>query len=344
MSDILKIVFVIIGTFIGAGFASGQEMYTFFYVYGKNGLYGIFIASMLIGCIIYKTFKIISRNNVRTYKEFLDSTFDLKNEKLARILKISINIIINMFILITYFIMIAGFGAYLNQEFGINQIFGSLILGIITFFVGISKKDSIIKINQYIIPFLIMLIVFIASLTVMSIDMDTMRNSIPESKSGYIRTSIIYSSYNMILLIPILIALGSKIGREEQIKRISIYSSLIILVLAYAIFVILTQINVDIAGIEMPAVYAVGMRSNILKYIYGIMLLFAIFTTSISLQTSFLQNLIKDKRGTKRVVFLMSIFGVALSRVGFANLVNYLYQVLGYLGLIQVYRVCITKV
>ena len=35
MKETLKIVFVIIGTLIGAGFASGQEIYVFFYAYGK---------------------------------------------------------------------------------------------------------------------------------------------------------------------------------------------------------------------------------------------------------------------------------------------------------------------
>ena len=42
--DIMKIVFVIIGTMIGAGFASGQEMYLFFFSYGLNGIIGILIS------------------------------------------------------------------------------------------------------------------------------------------------------------------------------------------------------------------------------------------------------------------------------------------------------------
>ena len=35
MKNVLKIVFVIIGTTIGAGFASGQEIYLFFNKYGN---------------------------------------------------------------------------------------------------------------------------------------------------------------------------------------------------------------------------------------------------------------------------------------------------------------------
>ena len=55
---ILKVVFVIIGTLIGAGFASGQEIYIFFFSYGVKGLMGIVVSSVLIGVTIYKTFKI----------------------------------------------------------------------------------------------------------------------------------------------------------------------------------------------------------------------------------------------------------------------------------------------
>lgn len=36
IKNIYKITFVIIGTIIGAGFASGQEVYTFFNKYGTN--------------------------------------------------------------------------------------------------------------------------------------------------------------------------------------------------------------------------------------------------------------------------------------------------------------------
>ena len=39
--NVLKVVFVIIGTLIGAGFASGQEIYAFFYSFGIKGIYGI---------------------------------------------------------------------------------------------------------------------------------------------------------------------------------------------------------------------------------------------------------------------------------------------------------------
>lgn len=42
MKNNIKIIFVIIGAVIGAGFASGQEIYLFFYSYGIKGLWRYF--------------------------------------------------------------------------------------------------------------------------------------------------------------------------------------------------------------------------------------------------------------------------------------------------------------
>ena len=70
MKNVLKVVFVIIGTLIGAGFASGQEVYLFFFSYGMKGLIGILISSIIIGVVIYSTFNILNK-----YKQEL-----MKNE------------------------------------------------------------------------------------------------------------------------------------------------------------------------------------------------------------------------------------------------------------------------
>ena len=72
MSGIIKITSVIIGTIIGAGFISGQEIYSFFNKYGKYGQIGIFIAIGLIAIIIYKTLKIVYEKNILDYEELLN--------------------------------------------------------------------------------------------------------------------------------------------------------------------------------------------------------------------------------------------------------------------------------
>ena len=68
-------VFTIIGSIIGAGFASGQEIYLFFYKFGKNGLYGLLLCSFLISFVIYKVLKIIFEKDIDSYRNFLNIIF-----------------------------------------------------------------------------------------------------------------------------------------------------------------------------------------------------------------------------------------------------------------------------
>lgn len=105
------IVYTIIGTLIGAGFASGQEIFLFFYRYGRNGLIGILLCSLLISITIYKSMKIIYIYKINTYSEFLNHISI--NKKISRI----INKIINIFLGSMFCIMISAFGTYFNQEF-----------------------------------------------------------------------------------------------------------------------------------------------------------------------------------------------------------------------------------
>ncbi len=106
------IIFTLIGAFIGAGFASGQEIYSFFYRYGKKGIIGIILSGIILGYVIYKELKLIYKYKIKNYKDFLDLIF----AKTPNISKIN-NILVNLFLCISFFIMINGFGAYFSQEY-----------------------------------------------------------------------------------------------------------------------------------------------------------------------------------------------------------------------------------
>ena len=153
--EILKVVFVIIGTLIGAGFASGQEVYVFFFSFGIKGLLGILISSFIIGITIYKTLQIVHKNNIDNYGEFLNSF--IKNKKINNI----INAIINIFILVSFYIMIAGFGAYLQQELNFNSIIGSSILAILCLILFKTNVKGLVKVNEILIPILIIIVILI---------------------------------------------------------------------------------------------------------------------------------------------------------------------------------------
>lgn len=340
MKNILKVVFVIIGAMIGAGFASGQEVYLFFFSYGMEGLIGILISSFIIGFVIYRTFQIVEKYRVNTYKDFLDILIQ-KDSKLKPI----INTVINMFILITFFIMIAGFGAYFEQELGINSLIGSAILAIVTFAIFMTSVKGVVKVNELLVPVLIGFLVIIGIINLKDIPiLELGKYIIRTNHSSFILSSLLYSSYNSILLIPVLLTLKNYIQEKKQISKIAVISSIIIILLSIVVFLLLVRVDVDITKLEMPAVYVVSHIFKILRYIYGFIILGSIFTTTISLGTSFLQNTTKNKKSYTQIAVIMCITSVLISKIGFSNLVSLLYPVFGYLGLVQILKLSITKV
>lgn len=340
MKNVLKVVFVIIGTLIGAGFASGQEVYLFFFSYGMKGLIGILISSIIIGIVIYSTFNILNKYKINTYKDFLNILIP-KNTKL----KIIANFIINIFILITFFIMIAGFGAYFEQEIGINRLVGSLILAIITFIVFMTSIKGVVKVNELIVPILIGFIFIIGIISIKDTHILNLENYVIRTNyTNFALSAVLYSSYNSILLIPVLITLNNYVKNKKQIFYISFISAIVTILLSVIIFLLLVRVDVDISKLEMPVVYVVSNMFKILRYIYGVIILGSIFTTAISLGVSFLQNTAKNKKGYTQISIIMCITCVIISKFGFSNLVSLLYPIFGYLGLIQILRLCVIKI
>lgn len=335
MKNILKITFVIIGTLIGAGFASGQEIYIFFFSHGVNGLIGTVISSLLMGFIIYKTLKIINKYDVKNYKEFLDVIVKSKQKRKYFNIKFIFSLIINMFVLITFFIMIAGFGAYFNQTIGWNVFIGSAILAFLCFLIFLTNVKGLVKANEILVPISVILIVIVGIINFTNIDFSSIFNQIVDrNTSNWLLNSIIYTSYNSILLIPTLITIRNYIKNKKQIKCIAFISTFIMLVLSIILFFILAKLNVDVSSIEMPVVYAVSNFLGILKYIYGIVIVASIFTTSIALGISFLNNI--PQKNYTLIAGLMCITSVIISKFGFSNLVNLLYPIFGYLGIVQI--------
>ena len=337
------LIYSIIGALIGAGFASGQEMYLFFYRFGRLGISGLAICSMLMGLIIYKTFSIITRKKINNYHEFLNTIFYSKGKspknKYLNLSYIS-NIIVNIFLLMTFYIMISGFGAYFEQQFNLNSIIGASVLAILCYFILIKDIKGVTKANSIIVPTLIIIIILIGIKNVGNINVTNISN---ELNYGWIYYAIIYCSYNMILVIPILVNLSKFIKNRKHIIVTAIISGLIMFVLGLIIYLLLSTINTDISKIEMPAVYAISSSFPEFKWIYGIVILLSIFSTAISVGISFLKNVVTDKRNYPQFVGIMCISGVLISNIGFSNLVKILFPVFGYLGLLQIFTIIIKK-
>ena len=328
------LIFSIIGTLIGAGFASGQEIYLFFYKYKTYGIFGLVLCSILISMVIYKTCNIIYTRKIDNYGDFLEEVFHSK-----KISNIS-NIIINAFLLITFYIMISGFGAYFKQQFQINSIIGSSILSLMCFIVLIKDIEGVKFVNSFIVPVLIVIIVCLGFLCLKDVFKEAeLINWEPKMSIRWILDAIIYCSYNMILVISVLVNLGRSIKNKSQILIVSALSGFIVFILAFSIFLILLSVNIDYSKIEMPVVYVINNSYTRFSTIYGVVILASIFSTAISIGISFLKNITKKQKSYPQFVAIMCISGTLISNFGFSNLVKLLFPIFGYLGVVQIYYI-----
>ena len=327
--DIIKAVCVIIGTIIGAGFASGKEIEVFFANFGKNGIYGIGLASIFTGMIIYCVLIKIRGTNIENYNSYLN---EMKiNNKIKEIL----NAIINIFLFTSFYIMASGFCAYFKQEFNLDAVYIAIVLAICCYITFMGRIDKVTKINTILIPFLIFMVLLVGVKS--EVFNQKIENMIQIGNRNWIISSLEYASYNSILLIPILIELKKYTYKKEG--SISVISGAVFFVLAMVLFLILTKEGVS-GNIELPLIQIVKQFGNAYKYIYGFVIISAIFTSAISAGYSFLINCSKTKKTYKKLCFVICIGVVVVCNIKFSYLINIVYPIFGFLGLLQVIYFC----
>lgn len=329
MEKISRMLFVVIGALIGAGFASGKEIYIFFFQYGKQGLIGIIISCLLIGLVIYKVFRVIMDNNINNYHDFLIFLFNNNHKKIK-----IVNIIINSFLLILFYIMIAGTSAFLKQNYNIPTYIGGLAMSCITY-ISLKKDISgVTKISTILIPIIIIIISIIGvenSKTVfLGINkLDNVKNTI----LPMIVSSIIYASYNCICIVPILFSLKENITKKN-IKYICFFIFIILALLSFFIFIILLDCKENLSEIELPVVYIVKKYGSFYEFIYGIVILTAMYTSVISTGIGFLNNLSKSKKEYDGNLLIICVTSIIICGVGFSKLIGIMYPIFGIFGML----------
>lgn len=332
--NIIKFVCTVVGTFIGAGFASGREIYSFFFKYGKLGIIGICISSLFIGYFLYIVIKISRKNNVENYEEFLEI---LINKKYIKNIFLYL---IDIFFVLSFCVMTAGFSAFLEQEFNIKKIINYIFILFFSYIILRKKTQGIVKINKIIIPIIIFFILFIF---IKKIGIFNIFNFYFDKKNNlnynyiFLIKSFLYANYNLLTVIPIVVSLSGLCKNKKHIKISSIICTIIIFILSIIIFSILAQSTVNLEVIEMPTIFIIGRYGKIYKNIFAFIIGSAIITTLISCGYSFLQKYEKNDKEYNKKIYILVISAVISSNFSFSNLVNVLYPVFGALACIQNY-------
>lgn len=318
------------GTLIGAGFASGREIYLFFGKYGYLGQLGIIISTIVTAFILHGVLTITKEKQTNQYAELLQA-ISPSHPKINQ----CIHGIVNSFLLISFVIMVAGFSAYMKQVYQLPIYLSSSFFVLFCYIVFQNSLQGMMKINSYLVPFLLCFILYLGIKNIPYLIESKAVIEMPTKQSGFFISSLLYASYNSIILIPVLVSMKQYIKTQKEIHWIVILSTISIIILSFCIDGLLLKGQFFIQELELPLLEITRSFGKPFQYIYSFVIIISIFTSAISTGYSFLENTSKSKKGYKRNLIGICILGVLVSSIGFSNLVQILYPLFGILGFLQ---------
>jgi len=316
----MKWMFLIIGTTIGAGYASGRELWQFF---GHESglailLYSIFFS---ISCIVIM--KLSYQKKTKHYLPVLQEIVGLKLTKIY-------DIMIFLYLYTTTVVMIAGSGAT-GQAFNFSYWWGIGIMVIALIFLFIKGINGLLSINQIILPLLIIGLLFV--LLLFTFDQDLALFSHWHEQRNWM-AAFPFTALNILPLIAVLGAIGNKVESKAEILIASIGSGVILGVISYIYNNSLIQIADEMLLYEIPLFAILKNYPFEMVIFMTILLWFAIFTTAAA---GILGLVTRMKEFFKGPIWLMVIVTlvtmIPLTLFGFSTLVNYLYPLYGILNL-----------
>ncbi len=327
---IFQISAVFIGTVVGAGLASGQEISQFFTQYGYKSFLGI-----LICCIVYITMSIIIINLSIKYK--LNSYDGLILLVSPGFLGLVTNFLTTFFLIGGSSIILAGSGALIHQYFGISRWIGIFFMAFISAVVLFRETKGLIEINSIIVPSLIIVILTLFLLYLIfyrDIDLSLIKN-IPYRKNNWLLSSLVYSGFNILCCSGVLVPLSLSINRKKSLIAGAIIGSLGLTFLAFIINFLLILNIPYIFKYEIPLLYI----ANRFGKLFQTMLLFIIWLEMFSTEVSDIYSVSKNFQeifniSYNKSVILIILIAIPISQVGFINLISFLYPAFGVVSFI----------
>lgn len=325
---VIRVACTYIGTVIGAGFATGQEILQFFTVYGKYSLIGIIICTLLFGWLGVRMMLIGARLEAKSYQELNHFLFGKR-------LGSWMSHLVSIMLCGVTMAMLAGAGALFEEQLQLSFYLGLFLTAMITFWVVSKGMSGILSINTLVVPLMFLLVVTIGWSVWFSGEIGLLLEQAPKrSMPHWLLSAISYVAFNLVLSQAVLVPLGASISDESTIRWGGWLGALglgtTLLISNGAMLLKLEQvIHTDIPMGWMMTELGEAIRLLFLLVIWG-----EIITTLIG-DVFGLTNRLDQSLAIRRewVIAILLFSGSLLSFIGFANLVRYLYPLFGYSGL-----------
>ncbi|SFL54462.1 Uncharacterized membrane protein YkvI [Lachnospiraceae bacterium KH1T2] len=328
-----KIALAYVGVIVGAGLSSGQDLMQYFVSFGKQGVLGVIVLAALniiFGRIIVALGCYYDSNS---HQDVLEQVTHPIINKI-----IDATLIISGFII--YFVMIAGAGANLHQQFEIPSWLGALICSLLVVIVSFLNFDKITSVLGIFTPIIIVMIIAITAYTYIghSFDWNNISNiaqSMDSPMPNVVFSAVNYYSLCAVTGVSMAFVLGGsvvRIGIAE--KGGAIGGALIGLIVLFAYASLYANVE-TIKDAEIPMLVIAENINPLFAHIYTFTIFALIFNTAFSLCYALARRFAGDNSKKLHLILIGVVTaGYVFSFAGFKKLVSVMYPVLGYIGIL----------
>ncbi len=328
----LQIAATYIGTVVGAGFASGQEVLQFFTRYGTFAVAGIGITTLLFFVLGLYAMSLGRLHAVHTFSEVSDLVMS----------KLSSRLLNGMLLILLFGVtvaMMAGSGALLSEQFHWSFGFSALITGVITALTLLLGMRGMMTVNSMIVPTLIVFVVTLFGYVWWTSHGTLIHSSIPitgvpHATRRLFLSAITYAGFNIGLSLTVLVPLGHVANRWRVFVLGALFGAVGLGLLLLLLHLLLVSIYPTGVQYEVPMGYLAKSLPPVLRYGFVFILWAEIFSTLLGNVYGIASELSRNATHSYfRWVIVILTTSLIVCQVGFARIVSITYPIFGYVGL-----------
>ena len=336
--EAIKIGFAYVGIVVGAGFSTGQEVMQFFSPYGLWSYIGVLLSGLILGFIGRQVAKIGTAFDAQNHESTLDYLFGNAFSKIVDYLLI-------FFLFGISVTMIAGAGSTFQESFGVPTWLGALIMVIAIYITLLMDFNKIVRALGIVTPFLIILVVIIAAYYLFngSISFGKVNETVPHDSLWLgILKGINYGGLAFAVGFSTIVAIGGDASRRRVSGAGALFGGIIYTILLALINFALQSEFPKIKDADIPMLTLANAINPWIALVLSVIMLAVMYNTILGLMYSFAARFTEPYSKKYHIfIIIMVLVAYGLSFVGFAGLINYLYPIMGYVGLIVVIGVLI---
>ncbi|WP_324824276.1 hypothetical protein [Sinanaerobacter sp. ZZT-01] len=327
--SVLHIGFLYIGALMGAGFASGKEMWQFFGVFGRNGIFGLCLITLIFMGFGYMTVTIARALRTNDMSKLI---FPMDNKTSETL----VGIIMSVFLFMAYFSMLAAGGALFHEQFGIHRFLGSLLLMFLAVLTAINGFEVVSKRLQKVTPILISGTLILCLLIMIKNNFDfhpEVKMAASPLASNWFIAAIAFVSYNLTGAIPMLGSCAIHAKSKNTAQKGAVLGGIFLGTCSLILYLTTLTDPFRASESSLPMLVLCEQLASWVRMIYAVVLLIAVFSTATSTFYGITTKL-PETKNRKLYIWILAVIGFGMSLFGFSNLVAFMYPIGGYCGLI----------